>query len=127
MQESDSAVAAQIKGYKDRIAQLEEECDSYRTNKVEDAQYTDLKLQKLATEIGVVMKDKEAAIKNHERQSKEKEQVHEEEKQKLMEYIEQLEENNEILNRKLSMMENKERKNVGGLEKEMRNLKVEYS
>ena len=61
------------------------------------------------------------------RLTKDKEEVYEAEKKELMEYIGQLEENNEILNRKLDMTESKDRNNLSGFEKELRSLKIEYS
>lgn len=38
------------------MKELEEELSEYRNKKIEDAQYTDLKLQKLAHEISLVTK-----------------------------------------------------------------------
>lgn len=110
----------ELKHYKSKCKELEEELQDYNNRKVEDAQCTDLKLQKLAHEISLIHKEKENAIKSQERKTKEKEEVLAEEKNKLFEYIEQLEENNGILNKKLAFLEGKDKKNLVGLEKELR-------
>ena len=55
-QESETSLSMQVKNYKGRIKELEDELDEYRTKKIEDAQYTDLKLQKMASELAVITK-----------------------------------------------------------------------
>lgn len=60
-----------------------------------------MKLQKLASELAVVTKEKEGLVKMYEKMMKEKEEGYEGDRQKLIKYIDQLKKNNAILNKKI--------------------------
>lgn len=68
--ENEKNLEQELKHYKSKNKELEEELQEYNNRKVEDAQCTDLKLQKLAHEISLIHKEKENAIKSQERKTK---------------------------------------------------------